>query len=294
MATGFGIGPDRSGNGTTPEDIQTITAAEYANPGILAGCEVTSTSGMSYQIKAGAVVIELAKDRYVKAPVAPQTIPTDPAPTVGSRTDVIYIKQNLVGSDGNNAVVAGVGRTVPANSVEIGRYTVSAGVTSTNQATRVGDTKYALPAGSSLGTLASYVDTDGAVRTRGTVYKRGAVSFFLPSDRQVEVSLQSCVAVADVDGDLGAPRVPGGSLLYSIYVDDVLQRSFERRYDNVWDTVHFEFGMQLNAGRHTAHYTVENRWYEKGHSGKWKVNYGHEPKFPGDIFHIGDRGVTLV
>lgn len=294
MATGWGVGQDPQGNGTTPEDIQRINAAQYSNPGILAGCEVTGTTAMSYSVKAGAVVIQIAPDRYVIAAVSPAIVPTEPAPNVGSRTDVIYVKQNFYQTDGSITTVVGVGRSVPANSVEIARYTVRAGTSSTRQATKVGDTKYARPHGGSLGTLASFVDTDGAVRSRGQVYRRGAVSFYLPTDRQVEFSLQSCVAVADVDGPLGAPRVPGGSLLYSIYVDDILQRSFERRYDNVWDTVHFEFGMLLNSGRHTAHYTVESRWHEQGHTGKWKVNYGHEAKFPGDIFHINDRGVALV
>lgn len=292
MATGFGIGPDAQGNGTTPDDIQVITAAEYANPGILAGCEVTGTTGMSYQIKPGAVVIALAKDRYVKAPVAPQTIPTEPAPTVGSRTDVIYIKQNLTGSDGNNAVVAGVGRSAPANSIEIGRYTIGAGATSTAQGTRVGDTKYARPIGGRMGTLYGYVDTDGAVHEAGVI-KRGAGSFYLPTDREVEVSLQSCVST-DIAAAMNGDPIPGGSVLYKIYVDDVVQRSFERAFSAVWDVKHFEFGMLLNAGRHTIHYTVERRWVQKGASGRWKVRHGEGAKFPGDILHVGDRGVALV
>ncbi|MFW0181267.1 hypothetical protein [Rothia sp. P5766] len=292
MATSFGIGPDGQGNGTTPEDIQIITAAEYANPGILAGCEVDSTTGMSYHIKAGAVVIALASDRYVKAPVSPQTIPTEPAPAIGSRTDVVYVKQNLGGSDGNNAVIVGVSSSVPANAVEIARYTVNAGTTGTNQAERTGDTKYARPRGASLGTLYGFVDTDTSVKAEG-VFKRGAGSFYLPTDRNIEISLQSCVSTelaADINGD----QRPGGSVMYKIYVDGVLKRSFERGFSNIWDVRHFEFGMDLNAGRHTVHYTVERRWVQAGSTGRWRVQHGHADKFPGDIFHVGDRGVALV
>lgn len=292
MATGFGIGPDKNGNGTTPEDIQMITAACYSNPGIIAGCQVTGTTSMAYSVKAGAVIIRLASDRYISAGVSGQTIPTDPAPTVGSRTDVVYVKQNLPATDGDNAVIVGVGRSAPANSVEIGRFEVRAGVTSTAQAQATGNTSYALPVGSSLGTLAGYVDTDTSVRAEG-VFKRGSVSFYLPTDRQVEFSLQSCVST-DIAADMHAPLKPGGSVMYKIYVDDVLQRSFERRFTNLWDVQHFEFGAFLNVGRHTAYYTVERRWVEAGGTGKWRVQHGHAEKFPGDIFHVGDRGVAVV
>lgn len=292
MATGFGIGPDAQGNGTTPDDIQVITAAEYANPGILAGCEVTGTTGMSYQIKPGAVVIALAKDRYVKAPVAPQSIPTEPAPTVGSRTDVIYIKQNLTASDGNNAVVAGVGRSAPANSIEIGRYVVSAGVTSTNQATRAGDTKYARPIGGTLGTLATHTEMDTTPRGAGT-FKRGATSFSLPTDRTIEFQFQSCVSV-DISPPSHQPERPGGSVVYRIYIDDVMIRSYERRYTNVWDVQTFSFRKDLSAGRHTVHYTVHQQWIEAGSSGLWRVRYGGVANFPGDVYWVNDIGIAYV
>lgn len=292
MATGFGVGNDANGNGTTPDDIQTITAAEYANPGILAGCEVTGTSAMSYSVKAGAVVISISAGRYVKAPVIPATIPTEPAPATGSRTDVVYVKQNFPATDGSNAVVVGVGRTAPANSIEIARYTVNAGITATTQAVRIGNTRYARPIGSTLGYLGGAVDTDGTVHA-GELLTRGSVSFYLPTDRSVEFSLQSCVST-DTSAANNGPRVPGGSVMYKVYVDGVLQRSFERGYSTLWDVQHFEFGMPLNVGAHTASYTVERRWVEQGATGKWRVRHGGAEKSPGDIFQITDRGVAVI
>lgn len=292
MPTGFGVSNDANGTGTTPDDIQTITAAEYANPGILAGCEVTGTSAMSYSVKAGAVVISISAGRYVKAPVAPQTIPTEAAPATGSRTDVVYVKQNFPATDGNNAVVVGVGRTAPANSIEIARYTVNAGITATTQAVRIGNTKYARPIGSTLGSLGGTVDTDGTVHA-GELLTRGSVSFYVPTDRSVEFSFQSCVST-DLAATNNGPRIPGGSVMYKIYVDGVLQRSFERGYSTLWDVQHFEFGMLLNVGAHTAHYTVERRWFEQGATGKWRVRHGGAEKFPGDIFSVTDRGVAVV
>ena len=54
---------------TTPEDIQTITAAEYPEAGVISGCEVTGTSTMKYKVAGGAVVIHLSPGRAVRVPV---------------------------------------------------------------------------------------------------------------------------------------------------------------------------------------------------------------------------------
>lgn len=292
MATGFGVGLDAQGNGTTPDDIQTITAAEYANPGIIAGCEVTGTNNMSYNIKEGAVLIQLSAGRMIRVPVQAQNIPTAAAPATGSRADIIYVKQNFPATDGSNAVSVGVSTTLPANSVDIGRRIIPAGITATTRATITGNTRYARPIGSTLGSLGGAVDVDGTVHAEG-VFTRGSVSFYLPTDRSVEFSLQSCVST-DGSAANNGPRIPGGSVIYKIYVDGVLQRSFERGYSTVWDVQHFEFGMPLNVGPHTAHYTVERRWTEQGSTGKWRVRHGGVDKFPGDIFTITDRGVAVV
>lgn len=292
MPTGWGVGNDANGTGTTPDDIQTITAAEYANPGIIAGCEVTTSTNMSYNIVEGAVLVQISAGRRVRVPVQSQNIPTAPAPATGSRTDIIYVKQNFPATDGNNAVVVGVGTALPANSVEIRRRIIPAGITSTAQSMAAGNTRYARPIGSTLGALGGSVDTDGTVHAEG-VFARGSVSFYLPTDRSVEFSLQSCVST-DTSAANNGPRVPGGSVMYKIYVDGVLQRSFERGYSTLWDVQHFEFGMPLNVGTHTASYTVERRWVEQGATGKWRVRHGGADKFPGDIFQITDRGVAVI
>jgi len=68
MTTGFGMAPDRNGNGTTPDDLQAVIAAQYPEPGIISGCEVKGTAAMSYSVGAGAVCIHLAPGRAVLAP----------------------------------------------------------------------------------------------------------------------------------------------------------------------------------------------------------------------------------
>lgn len=291
MATSFGIGPDQNGNGTTPDDIQVITGAEYVNAGILAGCKVTATSGMNYQIGAGAVVIQISTGKMVKAPVAAQTIPTTGAPATGSRTDIVYVKQNFPGTDGNNAVIVGVGSSVPSNAVEIGRMVIPAGATATNQGTPTGNTIYARPVGGMLGLLGSARDTDTTEHTTGT-FTRGAMSFYVPTDRYIELSLVSCVSAGN-DPATGYVLNETGSVFYRVYVDDILAFSFERPFTQYWDARHFETGYQVQAGQHTVKYTVERRHVLSGSSGKWKVRYGGADKFPGDFFCVTDRGVWM-
>ncbi|MEX3610072.1 hypothetical protein VVR12_03350 [Rothia sp. LK2588] len=292
MAVGFGVSPDQNGNSTMPEDIQAITSAEYIWAGILTGCDVQPTSSMSYKITAGAVVIAIDAFHKVKAPVLAQTVPTPAAPATGSRTDIIYVKQNFPASDGNNAVIVGVGTSLPANAVEIGRRTVPAGATSTNQTTVTGNRINTRPVGGSFGVLFSAVDTDGTEHAPGQVLTRGSGSFNLWTDSDVELKLSSCISASDSVSGQQLDEV--GSVFYKIYVDDVLQYTWERRFDRVWESKEFSRVVTLDQGRHTVKYTAETRWYPSGNSGKWKVRYGGPNKFSGDDFRVIHRGVATL
>ena len=42
MSVGFGMAPDAQGNGTTPDDLQAVLAAQYPEPGIISGCTVST------------------------------------------------------------------------------------------------------------------------------------------------------------------------------------------------------------------------------------------------------------
>lgn len=291
MATGFGVGPDQNGNGTTPEDIQAITSAEYIWAGILTGCDVKGTSGMKYQITAGAVVIRLDDFHKIKVPVLAQTIPTAAAPATGSRTDIIWVKQNFPATDGNNAVVVGVGSSVPSNAVEIGRMVIPAGTTATTQGTPTGNRIFTRPVGSQFGVLFSKVDTDSTVHSPGDVLTRGAGAFSLWTDSDVELKLSSCISTPN-PGDVPTDEV--GSVFYQIYVDDILQYTWERRFDRVWESKEFSRLVTLDQGRHTVMYKVFTRWYPNGNSGKWQVRYGGAERFSGDDFRVIHRGVATT
>lgn len=291
MSTGFGVDRDQNGNGTSAEDIQAINSAEYIWAGILTGCDVQPQSNMSYKITAGAVVIAIDAFHKVKAPVLAQTIPTTAAPATGSRTDIIYVKQRFPATDGDNSVVVGVGTSLPSNSVEIGRRIVPAGATSTNQTTVTGNRIFTRPVGGSFGVLFSAVDTDGSEHAPGELLTRGSGSFALWTDSDVELKLSSCISATDI-GSVTADEY--GSVLYKIYVDDVLQYSWERRFDRFWESKEFSRMVTLDQGRHTVKYTVQTQFKPDTQSGKWKVRYGGPNKFSGDDFRVIHRGVATL
>lgn len=290
MATGFGVSPDQNGNGTTPEDIQAITSAEYIWAGILTGCDVRMTTAMSYQITAGAVVIKIDDFHKIKVPVLAQTIPTNAAPATGSRTDIVWVKQNFPATDGNNAVVVGASTSLPSNAVEIGRVVIPAGATSTNQGTLTGNRIFTRPIGSQFGVLHSSVDTNGAAHTPEETVTRGAGSFSLWTDSDVELKLSSCIS----NDDAATVADEYGSVLYQIFVDDVLQYSWERRFDRFWESKEFSRLITLNQGRHTVKYTAKTQYKPSGMSGRWKVRYGGVQKFSGDDFRVIHRGVATT
>lgn len=295
MATGFGVGNDAQGNGTTPDDIQTITAAEYASAGIIKGCSVSTTSAMSYNIEEGAVIIRLSAFRMIRVPVQAQTIPTAAAPATGSRNDIVYVKQNFPATDGNNAVVVGVGTTLPANSVEIGRRTIPAGITSTAQSVAAGNRIYAQLTGASRNLLATHRDTDTSVHKPGEVITRGATSFVLPTDRLVEFRMTGVIAAENWNTrTTSAPFGQWGTVKIKLYVDDTVQGTWEHYFDTFNKAAAISHLIEITPGVHTVRYTIETAYTPPNMSGNWRVVSGTAENYPGLRFHILDRGVAVV
>lgn len=295
MATGWGVGNDAMGNGTTPDDIQTITAAEYASAGIIKGCSVSTTSTMSYNIEEGGVLIRLSAGRMIRVPVQAQTIPTTAAPATGSRTDLIYVKQNFPATDGSNAVVVGVATTLPANSVEIGRRTVPAGITSTAQSVAAGNRIYAQLTGASRNLLATHRDTDTTVRKPGEVITRGSTSFVLPTDRLVEFRMTGVIAAENWNTRTTAnPFGQWGTVKIKLYVDDTVQGTWEQYFDTFNRAASISHLIEITPGVHTVRYTFETAYTPPSMSGNWRVVSGTAENYPGLRFHILDRGVAVV
>lgn len=288
MTTGFGV-PNSTSGGTEPDDIQKIIGAEYRNAGIIDGCDVTGTTGMSYKVTIGAVIIDTADGMAIKVPVDAQTVPTTPAPAVGSRVDTIFVCQRFPtsGNPDNSAYVGVTAGSPPANSYILSKRTIEAGMTSTARTVEEHNRKFARPVGGSLGRLHWHIESDGTPRTKG-VFKRGAGNIYVPTDRDAEVLLNTCVSASAPDGT----TVDGeGSLLYRIYLDNVLEATFERVYTRAWENKIFQRLIALREGAHTIHYTVEHSTYTASGTGRWAVRHGKADKFSGDDFRVYDRGV---
>lgn len=273
--------------GTTTADMQRIIAATYASDGIVDGTDVSGTSTMNYSIQAGAVVLNTGTDMAVLVPVAATTIPTEPAPATGSRTDTIYVRQMFptAGDPDNSSFVGVTSGTAPTNSYIIDRRTVPAGVTATTATTSIHNRKFALTIGGSLGTRFFETITSGRHTTEEVT--RGAGAIVCPTDRDVDFRFLSTISAVNADGTV----TPGstGSVRYKLFIDGEHVRTFERVFDTFWETKQFSYLARLTEGRHTFYYTVQRSAAVTGIS--WEVRHGGVHKFAGDVLHVLDVGV---
>lgn len=290
MATAWGIGPDSNGNGTTPEDIQRIIAAEYNNAGIIDGADVKGTNSMAYTVSAGAVILDTGQDMAIKVPVVATTVNTSPAPATGSRTDTVYVKQNMPGTDASSLAVVGVtSGSLPPRSIALAQFTISAGMTATSSASQILNRKFAVPVGTSLGRLHENTMTPSGKTSPNGVTVRGAGNIYVPTDRDIEVRMYSTIMAVTSDGYTDLTGT--GSVFYKFYIDGQHVRSWERRYDRIADTEYFSFPQALTEGKHTLHYTTERQFAGPNSAGYWKIMHGGTDKFLGDVFHVRDLGV---
>ncbi|SFK31352.1 hypothetical protein SAMN05216467_2836 [Cellulomonas sp. KH9] len=143
--------------GTSPQDARLALAGLVApagdlgvTPGVLSGCAVSGTSGWTYTVSAGHVVLTRgASDGAVLASID-GTTPTPAvaaAPASGSRWDLIWVRQRDVDSgDADSQVQVGVTSgsssgspsrptgSVPAGALVLAEARVSAGATQTSHA----------------------------------------------------------------------------------------------------------------------------------------------------------------
>ena len=248
MTSGFGVDKGADGSGTTSSDIRKIQGGLYT-PGIISGCVVTtSPSSMQYTISAGVVAIRVATGEIILAPVPQTTIPTS---TSSSRTDIVYVKQRYpsIAGEGDANIVVGVATALPDRSLELRRFILSAGQTSTSQAVVTGGINYSIPYGASLGVLHEWQNTyDGPISI--PVLREGHGSFTLPTDRRVKFSMTIVLSALNANGFdnskycewLFLPTIDGGDFI--LWCTDGLHQA--------WATYHFEHYLNLSAGTHTT------------------------------------------
>lgn len=263
MTVGWGVDSTVSGgvvtSGTNASDVRKVWGAIYT-PGIIDGCVITrSGSAMTYTVSAGVVAIRTGQKEVVMAPVASGPVPTIAAPGSGTRIDLIYAEQRFPASGDSNVQVkvaqfaTNAAVVLPANSVEIDRYQISAGQTNTNAAVRVGGIVYSIPYGASLGTLHHWQNTyDGLISQE--LLREGHGTFTLPTDRRVRFSISVTLSAQGASGFdnskycewyflpyIQGPTINGDMV---IWTTDGLHQA--------WATYNFEHYADLPAGQYTT------------------------------------------
>lgn len=273
--------PQSDGTGTTPTDLQRIVGAQYSTSGILptGGVTVTGTSGMSYRISAGAVVLKTGAGLGLLHPVEAQTVTTAPAPATGTRTDRI-----VMDTAGRITVTQGA---APAGGITLGLFRVPAGATATSAASQSIDRNYAIPAGASLGLLHKFHDPANGIRGNVDDMQLGTGRFTLPSDRLVRFDMTHCLsAIQESSSDQ-----PSVAIRWRVYIDNAIEYAFTTRVTRAAPQTNFiSFTKALSPGAHTVHYIQDQI---EGLSGPgWMHHKGTAEGWPGNRFEVWDAGAA--
>lgn len=193
MTSGFGVDATDDGlSGTSSEDIRKILGGLYS-PGVITGCDVTtSASTMEYTVASGVVAISAATGEIILAPV-PQTVVMAPAaPISGSRTDIVYVKQrypSIVG-EGDAEIVLGVAEVLPERALALQKFTVGSGIANTKAATSLNSVDFSIPYGTNGKNYYDYTySVSGALPNPLT--RVGGGSIYLATDRKLRFTLSA-------------------------------------------------------------------------------------------------------
>lgn len=258
MTVGWGVDATVNGSGvvtsgTTASDVRKVWGALYS-PGIVSGCVITrSASAMTYTVSSGVAAIKIVTGEVVMAPVAGQTVPTIAAPTTGTRIDLIYAEQMLPAS-GSSDVMVRVAQfatlaavVVPANSVALGMYLISASQTNTNAATAQGSINYSIPYGSSMGTLHYYQYTASDI-FQPELQRFGHGNINLPTSRRVRFNARVVMHAVNAVGFDNTKYCSYGFLPSYDNVDFLNWQT--PGLHQAWQTIQFSADVTMTAGEH--------------------------------------------
>lgn len=252
MATPFGVPSTEVSpgvwEGTTPAGLRRIIGSSFMSSGLLADStteRVKGTSGWAYRVPAGAGFAwwPYNSREGILIPWEETTLNIS-APSGGaSRTDVIYVS-------GDGVLKVRQGATAPPNSeLVLDRMVIPAGASNASSATSNYDINWAIPAGGSLGRLASYEFPTGNASTAAgerVVYTK---RFTVPSDRIVRVDLTTCLRSVNSSTGRGA---------VGITIDGTYRRSLYDTYDSGYNTTAASWSTTLAAGVHTISVWTEH------------------------------------
>ena len=269
--------------GTAPLHVRQWIWSLYdtPDPAIAAGLRVIGTASMFYQVSNGVAVFPYGEGQSVVVPVAQTQVATPEAPSVGTRTDFIYMDQEGV---------VRVGTSHPAGTVLLDRRTVRAGVTATTSTTsELGNRQYAPLRGASMGRLAMWLDPlADLARVPDARREVTSQTFTIESDRQIECNLQITYDMSRNANTTDIGRT--ASFVWETRIDGVLRRTVEMGVQDFAETKMDRAVYDLPAGTHTISLVRERRLqgttgndypiHRKGGSANW----------PGTSFEVRDVG----
>lgn len=298
MSTGTGV-PKVGAVGRSSLDDRILSRSRYHNLGVVMGCAVgVSASGMSYTVSTGTDPVSVAvgsrggADGAVEFPVPAVSVSTTAAPASGGRIDTVWARQlNPDNGDSDNQVVVSVSQgnpssgspvapILPPGAVELAQYLVPQGATRTNQATLMRTGARAVPYGSSLGVLHSFLDTmNGKPANQGT-RTLGGGSINLPMARRLEFRIQPTVAAVT--------NSQSGTVWVRFMLDGAAVAGFEIEFNRFWKTQFQSRFVVVPAGVHTVAYQIEHQYGDP-----YVLRYGGTGNpAAGTAFEVIDAGIA--
>ena len=278
--------------GTMPSDMQLVLATmfEYhpspnggtTRAGIYRTNGVILNANATLGVHEGSVVLDTGGNRVVWAPIPYiANVPHDLAPgTAGTIT--VYVAPPT-GDSPQALVGTTTSSTINPSWVVLDRIRLNSGWARTNQGSRVWDKEYAVLQGTGSGVLSQARDSDAAVRTSGVTYRRMQQTFSVPTDANISLCLISTAR---------SENSTGGSVLYDIFLDGVLQASVQRKIDSITDSLYWEFPTTVKAGKHTVYAESRVGAINSGSELPWSVIQSGWRKYQGDILRVKHEGVS--
>lgn len=255
MTTGWGVDPLKSGGvvtaSTTAADFRQIQGGLYT-PGLISGGKITrSASALTYTVSAGVAAFPIVtgtNPQTALGPIPAVTVNTT-APGSGTRVDIIYAQQRLVSVEGDPQIVVGVGTSLPARSVMLDSYIVSSTNTNTNASVKTGNIVYSIPYGASLGRIVNITSMFNTTFNTTAPSTVGSGTFFLPTDRIIQLSLTVSVSANGASGFDNTKYCEAG---YDVYFDNVKLYSWTTMgLHQAWQEINWMDYVQFSAGSHT-------------------------------------------
>lgn len=263
MTVGWGVDATVNGSGvvtsgTEAADVRKVWGALYT-PGVISGCLITrSGSAMTYTISSGVAAIKVSDGQVIMSPVQGNTFTATAAPGSGTRVDVAFVEQRFPAA-GDSTVAFRVlpfaneaAIVLPPNSLEVGRFVVSAGQTNTNAAVKIGEVNYSIPYGASLGVLHQWTNQYHGPLWTGGIERQGHGTINLPTDRRLRFSIQSTLYAVGASGFSDSayceygflPNIDGGDFV--LWTTPGLHQA--------WATYQWSGYINASAGKHEVMY----------------------------------------